>query len=171
MLFLLSPTPSHIHFIQSFIHSFESFVSFIQTFKSCILIVHLLIQLFFISKAHILAITKFFFLANTHKMSKSERERPVGDLSRMSRLLSKDNYNVVNVNARKNKSVYTATEVACGWAGAVIKKTNPSIWAGAAMQKPPAEGPTDRPTDRPTDTHKHTHTHTHTFSLTSICAI
>ena len=32
---------------------------------------------------------------------------------------------------------YTATDVACGWAGAVMKKDNPSIWVRAVMQKPP----------------------------------
>ena len=30
-----------------------------------------------------------------------------------------------------------ATEVACAWAGAVMKKAYPSIWAGAVTQKPP----------------------------------
>ena len=34
-----------------------------------------------------------------------------------------------------NKAGYTATEVACGWAGAVKKKANSSIWAGAVMLK------------------------------------
>ena len=29
-----------------------------------------------------------------------------------------------NVKKKKNKAGYMATEVACGWAGAVIKKTN-----------------------------------------------
>ena len=55
----------------------------------------------------------------------------------------------------KHKVVYTATNVTCGWAGAVIRKANPSIWAGAIMQKPPlmpkkitrTDGSTDRPTD------------------------
>ena len=46
----------------------------------------------------------YFFLANTHKKSKSERERLLKDLSRMLRLLSKDNYNFVNVNARKKQN-------------------------------------------------------------------
>ena len=36
----------------------------------------------------------------------------------------------------KHKVVYTATNVTCEWAGAVIK-ANPSIWAGAVTQKPP----------------------------------
>ena len=34
----------------------------------------------------------------------------------------------------KNKVGYTAAEVVCGWAGAVIKMANSSIWAGAVMQ-------------------------------------
>ena len=50
-----------------------------------------------------------------------------------------------------NKVGYTATEVACGWAGALIKMTNPSIWAGAAMQKPPVTPKKLTRTDRPTD--------------------
>ena len=54
-----------------------------------------------------------------------------------------------------NKAGYTATEVACGWAWAVMKKAYPNIWAGAVMRKPPVNAenakryhPTDRPTDR-----------------------
>ena len=52
----------------------------------------------------------------------------------------------------------TATEVACGWAGAVIKKTSSSIWAGALKnakndEKANSDQPTDRPSDRPTDRH------------------
>ena len=58
-----------------------------------------------------------------------------------------------------NKTGYTATEVACRWAVAVIQKANPSIWAGAVTQKPPVtpkkltwmDWRTDGPTDRPTD--------------------
>ena len=50
---------------------------------------------------------------------------------------------------------YTRAEVACGWAGAVMIKSYPSIWAGAVMQKPPVTpkklSVTDRQTDRPTD--------------------
>ena len=50
---------------------------------------------------------------------------------------------------------YTRAEVACGWAGAVVIKSYPSIWAGAVMQKRPVtpkkQSVTDRPTDRPTD--------------------
>ena len=47
-----------------------------------------------------------------------------------------------------------ATVVACGWAGAVMKKANLSIWAGAVMQMTPEStvmGNGDRPTDRLTD--------------------
>lgn len=36
---------------------------------------------------------------------------------------------------KENKAVYTATEVACGWAGAVRKHANSTIWAGAVMRK------------------------------------
>ena len=36
-----------------------------------------------------------------------------------------------------NKAGYTATEVACGWAGAVMKKCYSSDWAAAVPQKPP----------------------------------
>ena len=50
-----------------------------------------------------------------------------------------------------------ATKIVCKCAGAVIKKANPSIWAGAAMPKPPVTPKkltrTDRPTDTPTDGH------------------
>ena len=49
---------------------------------------------------------------------------------------------------------YTLAEVACEWAGAVMIKAYPSIWAGAVTQKPPVtpkkltrtDGRTDRPT-------------------------
>ena len=51
------------------------------------------------------------------------------------------------------------TEVVCGWAGAVMKHANSSIWAGAVMKKTPqnakhvkkANG--DHLTDLPTDRH------------------
>ena len=36
-----------------------------------------------------------------------------------------------------NKTEYTATEVVCGWAGAVMKEVYSSLWAEAAMQKTP----------------------------------
>ena len=45
----------------------------------------------------------YFFLANTHKISISERDRRLKDLSRMLRLLSKDNYNFVNVKKQTKK--------------------------------------------------------------------
>ena len=32
-----------------------------------------------------------------------------------------------------------ATEVACGWAGAVVKLANSSIWAGAGAKKTPKD--------------------------------
>ena len=44
----------------------------------------------------------------------------------------------------KHKVVYTATNVTCGWAGAVIRKANPSIWAGAVSQKPPKSSKTTK---------------------------
>ena len=44
-----------------------------------------------------------------------------------------------------NKAVYTATEVACGWAGAVMPKTPENA------EKANGDRQTDRPTDRPTD--------------------
>ena len=34
-----------------------------------------------------------------------------------------------------NKAVYTATDVACEWAEAVMKKAYPSIWVGAVTQE------------------------------------
>ena len=35
----------------------------------------------------------------------------------------------------ENKAGYTATEVAWRWAGAVVKKANACIWAGAVIPK------------------------------------
>ena len=52
---------------------------------------------------------------------------------------------------KKNKAGYTATKVACGWARAVMKKSNSNIWPGMpenAKNAKKANG--DRPTDRPT---------------------
>ena len=50
---------------------------------------------------------------------------------------------------------YTRAEVACGWAGAVMIKSYPSVWAGAVMEKPPVTPKkltrTDRHTDQQTD--------------------
>ena len=37
----------------------------------------------------------------------------------------------------KNKAGYTATEVPCGWAGAVMKHANSSIWEREIMLKKP----------------------------------
>ena len=56
----------------------------------------------------------------------------------------------------KHKVVYTATNVTCGWAGAVIRKANPSIWAGAITQNCPKcknakKANTDLQTDGPID--------------------
>ena len=51
------------------------------------------------------------------------------------------------------------TEVVCGWAGAVMKHANSSIWAGAVMQKTPKNAKnvkkanSDWPTKRLTDPH------------------
>ena len=57
----------------------------------------------------------------------------------------------------KNKVRYTATEAACGWAGAVMKKAYPSIWAGAVTKVSPVTPKkltqTDRQTNRSTDRH------------------
>ena len=58
----------------------------------------------------------------------------------------------------KHPTGHMATEVACGWAGAVIKKANPTIWARAVKQKPPVyaekangDQPIDGPIDQPTN--------------------
>ena len=37
----------------------------------------------------------------------------------------------VDFDFQSNKAVYTATLVACGWAGAVMKLSKQSSWAGA----------------------------------------
>ena len=50
-----------------------------------------------------------------------------------------------------NMAGYAATEVACGWAEAVIKKTYTNIWAGAVTQKPPITPKKLTRTDRSTD--------------------
>ena len=39
--------------------------------------------------------------------------------------------------ATQNKAGYTATEVVCGWVGAVMKHANSSIWTGAVTPKKP----------------------------------
>ena len=51
----------------------------------------------------------------------------------------------------KHKVVYTATNVTCGWAGAVIRKANQSIWAGAVTQEPPKRPKKLTQTYRPMD--------------------
>ena len=43
----------------------------------------------------------------------------------------------VYINWKKNKAGYTATEVACGWAGAVSKHANSIIRSGAVLQQVP----------------------------------
>ena len=54
-----------------------------------------------------------------------------------------------------NKAGYTATLVACGWAGAVLGVTGSSgqeLYAQKAkIVKKVKRGPTNQPTDRPTD--------------------
>ena len=61
-----------------------------------------------------------------------------------------------------NKAGYTATLVACWWAGAVLEKvtkvtkaSGQELYAKKAQnrQKKVKRGPTDRPTDQPTDQH------------------
>ena len=57
------------------------------------------------------------------------------------------------------KAGFTASKVACGWAGAVMEHVNSNIWAGAVMQKTPKNAVnaekgnrvTDYPTDGPTN--------------------
>ena len=60
----------------------------------------------------------------------------------------------MNIKTEENKARYTATQVACGWAGAVMKRlTPPSYWAGAVLQRPlvnAEKANSDRPTDRQT---------------------
>ena len=54
----------------------------------------------------------------------------------------------------KNKAGYTATLVACGWAGAVfelLEHLGRSSEAKDRKKKKVKWGPTDRPTDQPTD--------------------
>ena len=60
----------------------------------------------------------------------------------------------------KNKAGYTATLVACRWAGAVLEKVTRAFGQEPYAQKDkkrqkikrgPTNQPTDRPTDRPTN--------------------
>ena len=65
----------------------------------------------------------------------------------------KKRYYHLRSHRKKNKAGYTATKVTCGWAGAVMKYANSSIWAGAvtldnAENAKKANG--DRPSDRST---------------------
>ena len=58
-------------------------------------------------------------------------------------------------DTRTNKAGYTATLVACGWAGAVLEKVTRASWqepyAQKAQKRQKSEKGTDQPTDRPTD--------------------
>ena len=53
----------------------------------------------------------------------------------------------------KNKAGYTATEVPCGWAGAVMKHANSSIWEREIMLRKPknAKKNKQRLMDQPTN--------------------
>ena len=56
----------------------------------------------------------------------------------------------------KNKAGYTATLVACGWAGAVMEKVTGELGRSSELKtlknaKKVKWGPNDRPTDRPTN--------------------
>ena len=55
---------------------------------------------------------------------------------------------------RKNKARYTATLVACGWAGAVLEKvtraSGQELYAQKAQKRRKSKKGTDQPTDRPT---------------------
>ena len=59
-------------------------------------------------------------------------------------------------NNKERTRPYTRAEVACGWAGAVMIKAYPSIWAGAVTQKPPVTPKKQSVTDPPTDTDRQT---------------
>ena len=56
---------------------------------------------------------------------------------------------------KRNKAGYTATSVACGWAGAVIELLEHLGKSGEAKDRKNIKkvkwGQTDQPTDRPTD--------------------
>ena len=68
-----------------------------------------------------------------------------------------------NITMQRNKAGYTATLVACGWAGAVLEKVTRASGQEPYAQKAqkrrkskkgtdqPTDRPTNRPTDRPTD--------------------
>ena len=56
-----------------------------------------------------------------------------------------------------NKAGYTATLVACGWAGAVLEKVTRASgqepYAQKAQKRRKSKKGTDQPTNRPTDRH------------------
>ena len=58
------------------------------------------------------------------------------------------------LRVRKNKVGYTATQVACGWAGAVLEKVTRASGQEPYAQKAQKRSKkgTNRPTNRPTDT-------------------
>ena len=69
-------------------------------------------------------------------------------------LIVKNTNSSISVNLRKNKAGYIATKVECGWAGAVRKKSNSSIWAGELKNAKDAEKANkDQPTNRRTNQH------------------
>ena len=56
----------------------------------------------------------------------------------------------------KNKAGYTASPVACGWAGAVIERVTKAFGQCSKLKKlkntiKVKRGPTDKPTDQPTN--------------------
>ena len=58
----------------------------------------------------------------------------------------------MNENVIKNKAGYTATEVACGWAGAIFEVTRPfGQELGGQNNKIIKRVKCDQPTNRPTD--------------------
>ena len=62
---------------------------------------------------------------------------------------------IIATKTKRNKAGYTATSVACGWAGAVIELLEHLDKSGEAKDRKNIKkvkwGPTDRPTDQPTD--------------------
>ena len=63
---------------------------------------------------------------------------------------------------RLNKAEYTATLVACGWAGAVLERSLGHLGRSCVLKKlknaeKVKRGPNDRPTDRPTHRHSGVH--------------
>ena len=64
-------------------------------------------------------------------------------------------YNTLKSEYENNKARYTATLVACGWAGAVLEKvtraSGQELYAQKAQKRRKSKKGTDRPTDQPTD--------------------